>query len=126
MNFLVLLKIEKRFFLFEFRSAQLSAGQEHDVQGFIEDLKILMNLARDLNIQIHMDIIGHADSLGTENANLVISQERAQKILSIIFKEGFEAKSFTSLGMGSREPFQEEKTNRDRELNRRVTIRVTG
>ena len=119
-------KIEKRFFLFEFRSAEILIGQESELQAFMEDLKSFLNLAKGLEKIVQIDIIGHADSLGTENANLIISQERANKILSIILKEGFDAKSFRTSGLGSRELFREEKTNQDRELNRRVTIRVIG
>jgi OOP family OmpA-OmpF porin len=119
-------KIEQRFFLFEFRSAEILVGQESELRAFIEDLKSFLNLAKSLEKIVQIDIIGHADSLGTENANLIISQERANKILSIILKEGFDAKSFRTSGLGSRELFREEKTNQDRELNRRVTIRVIG
>ena len=119
-------KIEQRFFLFEFRSAEMLAGQEPEFQAFIQDLKSFLNLAKSLGKAVSIDIIGHADSLGTENANLVISQERAEKILSIILKENLDPKNFRTTGVGSRELFREEKTNQDRELNRRVTVRVVN
>ena len=41
-------------------------------------------------------------------------------------KEGLDVNSFRTSGLGSRDLFREEKTNEDRELNRRVTIRVIG
>jgi len=119
-------KIEKRFLLFEFRSAEMAKGQELEFQAFMEDLKNFINLAKGLEKIVQVDIIGHADSQGTERANLLISQERADKILSIIVKEGLDAKSFRTSGLGSRELFREEKTNQDREFNRRVTFRVIG
>lgn len=119
-------KIEQRFFLFEFRSAEMLAGQEPELRAFIEDLKNFFNLAKGLEKAVQIEIVGHADSLGTENANLVISQERAEKILSIILKENLDPQSFRTSGLGSRELFREERTNQDRELNRRVTIRVIG
>jgi len=119
-------KIEQRYFLFEFDSADMIKGQEPEFQAFVDDLKNLLNSATRLEKAVQVEIAGHADSLGTESGNLVLSRERAEKILALLLKEGFEAKECRTLGLGSREPLKEEKTDQDRELNRRVTIRVIG
>jgi outer membrane protein OmpA-like peptidoglycan-associated protein len=118
-------KIENRFFLFEFRTAEMMPGQEDYFNAFIEDLRNLFTLEKTLGEYYFVDIVGHADSLGTEEANNMVSKERADKILSMILKEGFETYKFSATGLGSKEPFKKEKTNQDRELNRRVTIRVS-
>ena len=101
-------------------------GQEPQFQAFVDDLENFLNVAKGLEKAVQIEIVGHADSLGTELRNIIISQERSKKILAILLKEGLEAKGFKTLGLGSREPLKEEKTDQDRELNRRVTIRVIG
>jgi outer membrane protein OmpA-like peptidoglycan-associated protein len=117
-------KLEQRYFLFEFDSADMIKGQEPEFQAFAADLKNLLNIAKGLEKSVQIEIVGHADSLGTESGNLILSQERARKILAILLKEGFDAKGFLTTGLGSREPLKEEKTDQDRELNRRVMIRI--
>lgn len=119
-------KIENKFFLFELGSSEMLPGQEDGLAAFIDDLKELLHKAEALDKNIHIDILGHADSQGTDQTNSLVSRERADKILSMISKEGLETHNFTAAGMGSSEPFTEERTSRDRELNRRVTIRITG
>lgn len=119
-------KIEQRYFLFEFDSADMIKGQEPAFQAFLGDLKDLLDLAEGMNKSVRIEIVGHADNLGTEPANLTLSQERAQKILAMLVEGGQDARAFKTSGVGSREPWKEEVTDQDRELNRRVTIRVIG
>jgi len=118
--------VENRFFLFEFRSAEMIPGQEPELQAFIKELKRFLNLAEGLEKYVRIEIVGHADSNGSEWANLILSQERADHFLSLLVKEGLDPKSFQASGRGSRELYREEKTDRDRELNRRVTIHMIG
>jgi outer membrane protein OmpA-like peptidoglycan-associated protein len=118
-------RIENHFFLFEFRSDEILPGQESNLVEFIRDLKDLLTRAESLDKKIHVNIIGHADSLGTEDTNILLSRKRADKILSVIAEEGIELNNFTASGAGSREPYAIERTPGDRELNRRVTIRIT-
>jgi OOP family OmpA-OmpF porin len=118
-------KIEDRYFLFEFRSEEFLPGQEAELRVLVEDMKNFLRAARELERSVHVEILGHADSLGTEQGNLLVSQARAQRVLSLLIREGLEAKYFTAAGLGSHEPFREEKTSQDRKLNRRVIIRVS-
>jgi OOP family OmpA-OmpF porin len=117
-------KIEQRYFLFEYDSADMIEGQEPEFQAFIDDLKNFLKIAKELEKAVRIEIVGHADSRGTESGNLIVSQDRAKKILAILLNEGLDAKGFKTSGLGSREPWKEEITDQDRELNRRVTIRV--
>ncbi len=119
-------RIQNQSFLFELNSSEMLPGQEDGIAAFIKDLQDLLHKAKTLDKNIHIDILGHADSQGTEETNRMLSKERADKILSIISKKGLETAGFTVIGMGSSEPFTEERTSRDRELNRRVTIRING
>jgi outer membrane protein OmpA-like peptidoglycan-associated protein len=121
---LLRLRVEQRYVLFEFRSEDLVAGQDPELRAWAEDLKNLLGLAKILDRTVRAEIVGHADSLGTEPANLAVSLGRARKILSVFVQEGLDAAIFATLGLGSREPFREERTDQDRDLNRRVTIRI--
>lgn len=117
-------EIESSFFLFEFFSAELVGGQQDKLQAFINSIEEFLQSGKILQRPVHIDIIGHADSVGTETGNMKVSQERADKIFSLIKGQNIEEKYFTTLGVGSKDPYKEEKTNQDRELNRRVTFRI--
>jgi OOP family OmpA-OmpF porin len=111
---------------FEFDSADMIRGQEPGFQAFVGDLKNLLEIARGLDRAVQVEIVGHADSLGTESGNLILSQERAKRILDILLQQGLDGRGFKTSGLGSMDPLKEEQTEEDRELNRRVTFRVSG
>ena len=75
----------------------------------MEDLKNFFNLAEGLEKTVQIEIVGHADSLGTEKGNLVISQERAEKVLALILKEGLDATKFSDIRAWVRASFSEKK-----------------
>ena len=117
-------KVEKQTLLFDFGSAEIVAGQADAIQELVGDVEKLFNLGRVLGRDVHIEILGHADSVGTDEVNVKISQERADKIFSIMVSKGFNPVNFTAVGIGSKKPFREEITEQDRELNRRAIFRV--
>lgn len=117
-------KVEESAVFFEFGSEDLRPGQEREIQRLSEDLSALVEAAKVLEKTVGFGLIGHADSLGTDQGNLAVSRARAQKVLSLLVQRGLEEGLFTAFGVGSSEPLREEKTSGDRDLNRRVTVRV--
>jgi OOP family OmpA-OmpF porin len=117
-------QIEQGTLLFRRGTAQLVSGQEEVLQPLITTLHRLQHIARVLSVQVQVHIIGHTDTTGGEEKNKTLSQERAERLLSVLVAQGIAKSSLTVLGIGSREPRVDEATEEDRALNRRVSFRV--
>ena len=67
-------------------------------------------------------IEGHTDSTGNEEANLLISQQRADAVLEALVSLGVDADRVTSVGMGQDFPIASNDTEDGRAQNRRVDV----
>ena len=67
-------------------------------------------------------IEGHTDSTGNEEANLRISQQRADAVLKALVSLGVDADRITSVGMGQDFPIASNDTEEGRAQNRRVDV----
>ncbi|MBU3921589.1 MAG: OmpA family protein, partial [Alphaproteobacteria bacterium] len=71
-------------------------------------------------------IEGHTDSVGGKDANLRLSQARADAVLAALGKQGVSAAQLTSRGYGADQPVANNATTAGRASNRRVTLRLQG
>jgi len=72
-----------------------------------------------------IDIHGHTDSTGTHEYNLGLSQRRAQSVASYLASRGVQSVRMATQGHGeTRLLVNPERTEADRQANRRVEIRV--
>ena len=117
-------KIEREFFTFKFASARITSNQDIRIGELVKDIKRLHVLAQLLGKRAYIEIVGHTDSIGSEKTNLKISRERADRVLSMLISKGLKTENFTTTGVGSKEPLQQEISEMDRELNRCATFRV--
>jgi outer membrane protein OmpA-like peptidoglycan-associated protein len=67
---------------------------------------------------------GYTDSRGRDDANLVLSQRRADAVRSYIVSRGYEADRIEARGMGNSRPIAENDSAEGRANNRRVEIVV--
>jgi outer membrane protein OmpA-like peptidoglycan-associated protein len=67
-------------------------------------------------------IEGHTDSSGSSNANLALSQKRAEAVRDALVASGVEASRITVVGLGSERPVAANDTAEGRARNRRVDI----
>ena len=67
-------------------------------------------------------IEGHTDSVGDANANLLLSQRRADSVLNTLVGLGVDASRFTTVGMGEDFPIGSNDTEEGRSKNRRVDV----
>ena len=67
-------------------------------------------------------IEGHTDSTGNAEANLRISQQRADSVLTALVSLGVSAERITSAGMGQDFPIASNETEEGRAQNRRVDV----
>jgi outer membrane protein OmpA-like peptidoglycan-associated protein len=105
-------------------TTQLMPGQEGLLSGLSVAVQQLFNVAQQAGYEVHVRIVGHADATGSEGRNRHLSQERAERMFTLLTAAGIAGTQLRAVGVGSREPLREETTETDRQMNRRVTLRV--
>jgi outer membrane protein OmpA-like peptidoglycan-associated protein len=107
--------------LFEFGKANLAGGSRPKVQDIAE---LLNDQARGRRVSVE----GHTDSVGSESANQMLSERRADAVASALEAEGVSSQRITTKGYGEQYPVA---PNRDRDgednpdgrvKNRRVEV----
>ncbi len=71
-----------------------------------------------------LEIQGHASSEGDAKANLKLSDDRAKSVMAALVSRQVKADVLTAKGYGSEKKLVEEKTEADREKNRRVEFLI--
>jgi outer membrane protein OmpA-like peptidoglycan-associated protein len=89
------------------------------------DLNNILNFLVD-HPDFRLRISGHTDKKGNSQANKKLSQDRADAIKAYLIKSGFiEADRIEAFGFGDSKPIViDEKTEADRQLNRRVEFEL--
>jgi len=75
---------------------------------------------RDKTKQIRIE--GHTDDGGNANADLVLSQRRAEAVRDALVGAGVDSRRITTFGMGQAQPVASNTTNEGRAKNRRVDV----
>lgn len=89
------------------------------------DLNNLISFLTD-NPNFKLKIAGHTDAKGNKNDNMLLSQNRADAIKEYLTKNGgIRPRRIDAKGFGSTKPIiQNEKTDQDRKINRRVEFEL--
>jgi outer membrane protein OmpA-like peptidoglycan-associated protein len=109
----------------EFVSLEFENGKSDILPNMHKDLDKLANFLID-HPELKLKISGHTDSQGREEANLRLSQARADAIkyyLSHEFK--IANQRITAIGYGSSQPIAQEVTDQHKQLNRRVEFEIS-
>ncbi len=75
---------------------------------------------------LHLAIEGHTDNIGSDEANMKLSQQRADAVRDFLVQQGLTSDTVTAVGMGKADPVADNSTNEGRQKNRRVEIIVSG
>ena len=75
---------------------------------------------------LHLAIEGHTDNIGGDEANMKLSQQRADAVRDFVVQQGLAQDVVTAVGLGKSEPVADNATNEGRQKNRRVEIIVSG
>ncbi|MGE5679307.1 MAG: OmpA family protein [Bacillota bacterium] len=114
-------EIEKKGYIdlyglyFDFASDNLKQESKPAIDNIVNYLK--------QNPEIKIQIEGHTDNIGTDNANNKLSENRAVNVKSELLKNGINPDRLSVKGFGSKQPVADNKTYTGRAQNRRVTIR---
>lgn len=73
---------------------------------------------------IDVNIIGHTDSIGTEEYNQALSLRRATSVKDYILTKGVDASIIDVSGKGETEPVADNSTKEGRAQNRRVEVSI--
>ena len=81
----------------------------------------IVKLLKD-NPGLKVGVEGHTDSTGTPARNKILSQQRAESVVSALVKAGIDGKRLTAKGWGQDKPIADNKTEEGKAKNRRVEI----
>ncbi|MDP2490631.1 OmpA family protein [Vibrio splendidus] len=104
--------------MFETNSTELSTDGKIALMPLVEVLKA--------HPQSSVDVVGHTDSTGAAEYNLMISKKRAAAVASYIEEQGIEADRITASGEGEENPIASNATAEGRAQNRRVDATIPG
>jgi outer membrane protein OmpA-like peptidoglycan-associated protein len=71
----------------------------------------------------NITVIGHSDSVGSDQYNLNLSLKRANRVKQILISKGIHEKMIKVVGMGEGSPITDNETIQGRDLNRRAVIK---
>ncbi len=98
-----------------------ASGQANLVEGgrsSLEEVVDLLQTEPDKKIRVE----GHTDSLGNAEANLLLSEQRAEAVLEALVSMGVASERISSLGMGEDFPIASNEDEDGRARNRRVDV----
>ena len=101
---------------FEFGSAALTADSEEGVAMLASFLKS--------HPDIHVELGGHTDNVGTDAYNMKLSQERADVVRQALVAKGIAESRLKAQGYGSTRPLYPNDTDEHRAMNRRTEMTV--
>ena len=104
--------------LFDFDKAVLKPAGKEAIHGIDEEIKSSKAKVIDINV------VGHTDSVGTEEYNQQLSVRRANAVKDYMVSEGIDPGIIDVKGMGEAEPVASNDTAEGRAKNRRVEISV--
>lgn len=88
----------------------------------------IRTLARTLgsNPSLHVQIVGHADAIGSDDYNQTLSERRAQSVGARLMDLGIPYRRIEASGRGEWEPVASNASEYGRARNRRVEIHLTA
>lgn len=101
---------------FESASANLLPASQAEIQALAAMLKE--------QTELHIRITGHTDNVGDDEANLILSTERAKAVYTELLKLGIEARRLSYEGKGEKEAIASNDSPEGRAANRRTEFYV--
>ena len=103
---------------FEAGKAKLLASSNKVLDGVIE----ILNQHPDYKLTVE----GHSSSDGNYDANVTLSQQRAEQVKKYFVSKGVDAERINAIGYGPDKPLNEGKAAADRAANRRVELKLSN
>lgn len=91
-----------------------------ETEAIIDEIAAVL----DARPEIAIEIVGHTDSRGNDEANQTLSESRAQAVLDGLVARGIDADRLSASGRGETEPVDSNETLEGQQNNRRVEIEI--
>lgn len=114
--------LKSRIIRFEIGNAGLPVAEV----AHIEEIAEAINRVRKVKPEARFAITGHTDELGTPEANVKLSLDRATIVSQALASEGIPKSAFDVRGAGNAEPLRTGRGDWDLAANRSVSIHVAG
>lgn len=101
---------------FEFNSAALT----EDSNEGVEMLKAFL----ESHPELHVELAGHTDNVGSDAYNLKLSKERAEVVRQALIDKGIASERLTAQGYGATKPLYSNDNEEHRAMNRRTEMIV--
>ncbi|MDR0695028.1 MAG: OmpA family protein [Prevotellaceae bacterium] len=108
--------ITLRNIFFDFGSAQPTPSSKYELE------QLYKMLASQPTVKI--EISGHTDNRGSEEANMRLSNLRAKSVVDYLVKAGIDPERLSYIGYGLKKPIATNVTAEGRRMNRRTDIRI--
>lgn len=105
------------------KSILFELGTTDLVEESYNELNVVVDFLK-TNPRVEIELEGHTDNRGDMNKNLVLSQQRVDKIKSYLVSKGIANKRISGKGYGGSRPIATSNTEEARKLNRRVEFRI--
>jgi outer membrane protein OmpA-like peptidoglycan-associated protein len=109
---------EKDQVLFDFDKADLKPAGQKIIAEVVQEMKD--------NPQLRAHLVGHADSVGSDQYNMGLSKRRAESVRNAMVRMGVPAANITTEWKGESQPVASNATREGRAQNRRVEITLRG
>ncbi|MGL5924429.1 OmpA family protein [Chroococcidiopsis sp.] len=117
-------ELEREILLFANDRPQLLPNQQQKLEKIVAAIQKLTKMASILQKNVRVEIKGHADSDGSTEHNMYLSQARAKQISLVLVSRGIRSSNLTTIGVGTQEPWQQDVSQNNPEMNRRVSFKV--
>ncbi|MBS1791006.1 MAG: OmpA family protein [Acidobacteria bacterium] len=118
-------RIEQQVIRFVSGNAQIAPGQTDSLRALIVDIQKLAASAPAVGRTFRIELIGHTDTEGDDAANLALSRQRADKILTMLNSQKLPPNSLVAVGVGTMQPVRAETSDADKQFNRSVSFKVS-
>jgi outer membrane protein OmpA-like peptidoglycan-associated protein/Tol biopolymer transport system component len=78
------------------------------------------------NPTVSIEIGGHTDSIGEDESNLILSENRAKTVYDYLILNKIPLKNFSFKGYGEAQPLSDNSTEQGRKNNRRTAFKITN
>ena len=111
-------KIVLRNIFFESGSAELKKESAAELDKLFQFMTF--------NSTMKVEISGHTDDVGNDEANMKLSDSRAASVVNFLIDKGIVKERLTSKGYGETQPIADNKTEEGKAKNRRTEFLITG
>ncbi len=101
---------------FDFNKATIRPSSYPELNQVVD----MMKLSPELRIRIN----GHTDDIGSEDYNMNLSQKRADAVKSYLISKKIQSDRIETAGYGESKPIASNKSDEDRQKNRRIEIEL--